>query len=120
MSNLNLGLAPLIRYIEDNLLNWPQPPAAAPKPFTLTLGQLYARRPSRAVKESAYKGHVGDGSSVQKHSAGPLYPCVLFAQETPQGVKWGVIAPQCQEGKLIGTEHDALVVAKRWLWKNNY
>lgn len=117
MNHPGHGLSILMSYIENAMLSWPTPPAAVTKPFAQTFDELY---PVRAVKKSTYQGHVGDGSSVQKHSAGPLYPCVLFAQETPQGLKWGVITPQCQEGKLIGSEHEALVVAKRWLWKNNY
>lgn len=28
-----------------------------------------------------YQGHLSDGSSVQKHSAGPLYPYVLAIKE---------------------------------------
>ena len=28
-----------------------------------------------------YQGHLSDGSSVQKHSAGPLYPYVLGVKE---------------------------------------
>lgn len=40
-----------------------------------------------------YQGHLADGSSVQKHSAGGLYPFVLYAQETDQGLRWGFISP---------------------------
>lgn len=40
-----------------------------------------------------YQGHLPDGSSVQRHSAGGLYPFVLFARETERGVRWGVITP---------------------------
>lgn len=68
---------------------------------------------------SVYQGHIGDGSSVQKHPAGPLYPCVVFAQETPQGLQWGVITPQCQEGKIIGTEREAVNIARVWLKVHN-
>lgn len=28
----------------------------------------------------SYLGHCNDGSSIQKHSAGPLYPCVVYEQ----------------------------------------
>ena len=66
-----------------------------------------------------YQGHINDGSSVQKHSAGPLYPCVLFAQETPKGLQWGVITPQCQEGKVIGTEKEAINIARVLLKVHN-
>jgi len=42
---------------------------------------------------SNYQGHMADGSSVQKHSAGGLYPFVLYVQETPRGLAWGFISP---------------------------
>lgn len=42
---------------------------------------------------SNYQGHLADGSSVQKHSAGGLYPFVLYAQETARGLAWGFISP---------------------------
>lgn len=28
----------------------------------------------------SYLGHCNDGSSIQKHSVGPLYPCVVYEQ----------------------------------------
>lgn len=40
-----------------------------------------------------YQGHLSDGSSVQRHSAGGLYPYVMFAQQTEGGLKWGFIHP---------------------------
>ena len=36
-------------------------------------------------------GHHADGSSIQKHSAGGIYPLVIFGQETPYGLLWGVM-----------------------------
>ena len=41
----------------------------------------------------SYQGHLPDGSSVQKHSAGSCYPYVVFGQETPEGLRYGVITP---------------------------
>ena len=56
-----------------------------------------------------YQGHMNDGSSVQRHSAGPLYPCVIYAQQIGPGVLWyGVISPEIPEGVLCGC-HDAAV-----------
>lgn len=49
-----------------------------------------------------YQGHLPDGSSVQRHSAGGLYPFVVYAQETPAGLKYGVIEPG-RDGILIGS-----------------
>lgn len=28
-----------------------------------------------------YQGHLNDGSSVQKHSAGGLYPYIIYAKQ---------------------------------------
>jgi hypothetical protein len=61
---------------------------------------------------AAYQGHLDDGSSVQKHSAGPLYPCVIYAQETPRGLQWGVISPRHQEGVLVGAHAAAVAYAE--------
>lgn len=44
-----------------------------------------------------YAGHHADGSSVQKHSAGPLYPYVIFAKQAGQVMHWGVLEPSGEE-----------------------
>ena len=49
-----------------------------------------------ATRAHAYAGHLGDGSSVQAHSAGGLYPFVVYAKEDPHadlGLSWHVIGP---------------------------
>jgi hypothetical protein len=48
-----------------------------------------------------YQGHLADGSSVQKHSAGPVYPFIVFAREgdAESGLVWCVIGPGI-EGEL--------------------
>jgi hypothetical protein len=59
-----------------------------------------------------YDGHLPDGSSVQKHSAGGLYPYVLMARETPTGLMWGFMTPKGAE-ILVGTQdkaHEAAVL----------
>lgn len=53
--------------------------------------------------DGSYQGHLGDGSSVQKHSAGPLYPYVIFAEETLAGIVYGVIGPKKPGGILVGS-----------------
>lgn len=58
------------------------------------------------------QGHLADGSSVQKHSAGGLYPCVVYAQESPTGLVYGVISPYDQDGTLAGSYDDAVVLAE--------
>lgn len=46
-----------------------------------------------------YQGHLSDGSSVQRHSAGPLYPAVIGVQERDFGAtrSWFVIYPGKEE-----------------------
>lgn len=63
---------------------------------------------------SNYQGHLSDGSSIQKHSAGGIYPCVLFAQETSEGRKFGLITPDNQAGKLYPSYEIAVKAAIQW------
>ena len=67
------------------------------------------------MSHAVYAGHLADGSSVQRHSAGPLYPNVLFVQETPTGRQWGVIGPKVPDGELVGTADQAEARAKELL-----
>jgi len=39
------------------------------------------------------QGHHSDGSSIQIHSAGGLYPFVLYAQDRNYGRSYGVLTP---------------------------
>ena len=64
-----------------------------------------------------YQGHLNDGSSIQKHSAGGIYPCVLFAQETPTGLQYGIITPKDQKGTLYGSYDAAVNAALQYLNK---
>lgn len=57
---------------------------------------------------SNYLGHLNDGSSVQKHSAGGIYPCIVYSQETPSGRKWGLITPENQDGTLYNSYEHAV------------
>lgn len=57
-----------------------------------------------------YQGHLADGSSVQKHSAGGLYPFVLYAQETAGGLRWGFISPAGRDSAAKFT-YDQVVAA---------
>lgn len=58
-----------------------------------------------------YQGHMPDGSSVQRHSAGPLYPCVIYAQQRGDALAYGVISPENQVGELIGSYDQACTYA---------
>lgn len=62
-----------------------------------------------------YQGHHPDGSGVQQHSAGPLYPYVIFAQETPEGLKYGLIGGVVQDYWLIGSFDLCAAIAKMLL-----
>lgn len=58
-------------------------------------------------------GHLSDGSSVQRHSVGSLYPGVIFQQETPEGVKTGLIHPKgFPDGKLCESWDEAIALAE--------
>lgn len=43
-------------------------------------------------------GHRPNGDPVQAHSAGPIYPFVIYRQENNGDTTWGVIGPNCQLG----------------------
>ena len=45
----------------------------------------------------SYAGHLNDGSSVQKHSAGGLYPFIIFAKQCGDALRYGVLAPNGDE-----------------------
>lgn len=61
-----------------------------------------------------YQGHLHDGSSVQRHSAGGLYPFVLFGRETPRGVRWGVLTPSGQEAWPLQSYEVAAALAAEY------
>jgi len=61
-----------------------------------------------------YQGHLADGSSVQKHSAGGLYPFVLYAQETEdRGLAWGFISPTGFDSGPTFSYDTAVMVAEK-------
>lgn len=47
-----------------------------------------------------YQGHLPDGSSIQRHSAGGLYPFVIQARQSGDKIEYGVIEP---DGSSIWT-----------------
>lgn len=59
-----------------------------------------------------YQGHLPDGSSVQRHSAGGLYPFVLFAKDTPAGLLHGYIDPRDGSKHLVGTYDEAVAAVE--------
>ena len=54
-----------------------------------------------------YEGHLADGSSVQRHSAGPIYPYVIAAQQRGDVLEWGVIGPDTDGYVWLGNHADA-------------
>lgn len=68
-------------------------------------------QPAIKTVADTYQGHASDGSSVQKHSCGGLYPYVIFAQESINGIAYGVIGPKKPHGILVGTYPSAVAHA---------
>lgn len=62
---------------------------------------------------NVYQGHLNDGSSIQRHSAGGLYPCVIYQQQQGPVLKSGVISPENQDGVLVGSYNDACAYADK-------
>lgn len=58
-----------------------------------------------------YEGHLPDGSSIQRHSAGPLYPYVIAARQNGEALEWGVTGPDTNGYIWAGTDVDANHVA---------
>lgn len=77
-------------------------------------GQDYPALPPVSAGVAHYAGHLPDGSSVQKHSAGPLYPCVIAMRDGILGGKYdyGVISPRNQEPLWLSTHEAAMLVAE--------
>lgn len=61
-----------------------------------------------------YQGHLNDGSSIQKHSAGGIYPCVLFVR---YGM-YGIITPSDQHGTLYVSYDLAIKAGLEWKAKH--
>ena len=53
-----------------------------------------------------YQGHCSDGSSIQKHSAGPLYPFVVY--ETHGGNTYLMLG--CTTARVMDREHASEIV----------
>lgn len=60
-----------------------------------------------------YQGHLPDGSSVQRHSAGPLYPYVVVCRDSADGLVYSLIGPGIPD-ELPCSSFDAIdgIVAK--------
>lgn len=64
-----------------------------------------------------YQGHSNDGSSVQNHSVGDLYPFVVYAQQQVWGMGWGVQGMGYDSGACFCYESGAIERAQEMLRK---
>lgn len=51
-----------------------------------------------------YQGHMNDGSSVQRHSAGDTYPFVIYAKQDGSDMNWGVVGSGYDTGAIYLSE----------------
>jgi hypothetical protein len=56
---------------------------------------------------------MNDGSSIQNHSVGPLFPYVIYAKQCGEALKWGVLSPNGDEQLFI--RHETAVAAAQEL-----
>ena len=64
---------------------------------------------------STYQGHHSDGSSIQKHSAGELYPFVVQMREAHGGLRYELIGPGIDTALEFASYDDLVSGAKRLL-----
>ena len=68
------------------------------------------------MSTGTYQGHLADGSSIQKHSAGGLFPYILFGKQAGEKLLWGVMAPNGAEHMFVGYDnaHDFALGCKHY------
>ena len=59
-----------------------------------------------------YQDHLTDGSSVQRHSAGPLSQYVVAARQTKDGLEYGLIGGELSDYQWVGTHDQAVASAQ--------
>jgi hypothetical protein len=64
------------------------------------------------TKAARYTGHGEKTGGLQTHSVGPLYPYIVYSQETPRGRKHGVL--HGGTGGDSGPTFDTHAEAERW------
>lgn len=78
-------------------------------------GQDYQLYTPAGDPPTANSGHLADGSSVQKHSAGPIYPCVITLRDKRlKGVglfDYGLTSPRNGAALWFSTLEAAYAVA---------
>lgn len=58
-----------------------------------------------------YQGHLADGSSVQRHSAGPVYPFVVYGRTVAGEMHWEVQGPGVEDFIRFEHSYDAAACA---------
>ena len=61
-----------------------------------------------------YLGHLADGSSIQRHSAGGIYPYVLYAQQRGEFLRYCVLSPVDEFTASFVSYDEALRSAMKW------
>lgn len=61
----------------------------------------------QALEAGSTGQHADDYSGVQPWSKSGLYPYVIYVQETPKGLRYGVIGGRITQYTLIGTYDQA-------------
>lgn len=67
-------------------------------------------RAPAAQRTDVYQGHLADGSSIQKHSVGDIFPFVLQVRSRPEGgtrYYWELIGPGIESGTALRFESHA-------------
>lgn len=64
---------------------------------------------------TTYQGHLNDGSSIQKHSAGGLYPFVVQHRQTEQGIRFELIGPGIDTALRFQSYDDCIAAGERLL-----
>ncbi len=65
-----------------------------------------------------YEGHLPDGSGIQRHSAGLIYPYVILARQKSDSLEWGIIGPDTGGYLWFGSRDDAVRAAD--IYKSNF
>ncbi len=74
--------------------------------------------PGPVEQVQANTGHMPDGSSIQKHSAGGLYPCVLVwrdSKDPSRKYDTGLLLPGAAEPIWFKTQDLAIQAGELWL-----
>ena len=63
------------------------------------------------AKGTSYTGHGASTGGLQGHSVGDLMPFIVYAKETPEGLRWGVMDSKWFDTGPVHTRESAHAVA---------